>query len=122
MKTIFIIIIAIVALTGCSAIQWKRLANDIANYTQTVETICSTVELFSAIGKPIPEIEYCEKALKTADIIQGYDDTLAVSDTLKCVKKNDVKSVDFAECLTTVKWWPVMVDRINNEVSKQIGK
>jgi hypothetical protein len=118
MKTIFITIFAIVSLTGCSAIQGKKLANDIANYTQTVKTICNTAELFSAIDKPIPGSEYCEKVIKTADVIQGYGDTLAVVDTLRCVEKNDVKSIDFVECLTTVKWWPVLVDRINREAGK----
>lgn len=114
------VVLMVVSICGCAAIDGKRLEKDIANLTDTVEAICGTAELFEAVGKNVPGVEQCEKALQTADLIQGYGDTLAVADTLRCVEKNDVKSADFVECLTSVKWWPVLVDRINAEVQRAV--
>lgn len=115
-----VVFLLVATVCGCASIDGKRLEKDIANLTDTVGAICGTAELFSAIGKSVPGVEHCEKALQTADLIQGYGDTLAIADTLRCVEKNDVKSVDFVECISGVKWWPVLVDRINTEVQRAV--
>lgn len=120
MKTILITIFAIVTLTGCAAIQGKKLARDIDNYTHVVTTVCEAAELFSAVGKEVPMVVECKEAVKAANLIQNYGDTLAVVDVLECVDKNEVKSVKFVQCVQSVKWWPVLVDRINKEIGKKL--
>ena len=115
-----ILLLTVVSLAGCAAIDGRRLEKDIANYTKTVDTICTTAELFSTIGKPIPGVDECKQALKTAELIKSRSDAFAVADTLRCVEKNqdNLKSVEFVQCLSGVKWWPMVVDNINKKLEK----
>lgn len=107
---------------GCAAIDGRKLEKDIANYTQTIDTICTTAELFEAVGKPVPGVEQCKQALKTADLIQSRSDVFAVAAAVRCVEKSDKDVSEIARCVdrADIRWLPIVLDRINDEIKKQI--
>lgn len=112
MKTILITIFAIVTLTGCTAIDAKRLENSAKKYAGVIQQICTTVEIFDSVGVEFPGIEQCEKVMKTMDIIKDKADALAITEVIDCTDSYPVKSPDFMACVAESQNWSKIAKEI----------
>lgn len=106
---ILILTISTIGLLGCTAIKQRSIADDLIDTSNLVLLVCESAALFESAGLEVPGADMCGSAM---DVV-GSNEYAIIYDAAKCVKKNNVKTEKFLECIDSVDGWKVLAEKLS---------
>lgn len=100
-----IVLLTLIALTGCSAIKSRSIINDLNNASKMVDRVGIVCNAADLLG--IPDADKCVNVvskLQKADLVAVYD-------TAECIDSHKEK-VNVSTCIDAVKGWKKVAEKL----------